>query len=281
MMLPEKMPDIYEYPEHLRSELDGLPTAPGVYIFYGDSETLPLYIGKSINIRARVLSHMRTRKEAKLLRQIRRITFIETAGEIGALLLEAQMIKQQAPLFNKRLRRSRQLCSLHFDGTQIEVVYAKNVDFSTTAGLYGLFSHRLAAVNALKTIADEEKLCLGVLGIEHLPAGRACFRHALKKCAGACCGKESISEHQNRLSLRLDAMKLNCWAYPGRIAIKESRQGKTDYHIVHNWFYLGTVAQLSEVATLKRVAANFDSDGYKILCRPIVSDSVDIILLDE
>ncbi|MCG5047876.1 excinuclease Cho [Pectobacterium brasiliense] len=281
MMLPEKMPDIYEYPEHLRSELDGLPTAPGVYIFYGDSETLPLYIGKSINIRARVLSHMRTRKEAKLLRQIRRITFIETAGEIGALLLEAQMIKQQVPLFNKRLRRSRQLCSLHFDGTQIEVVYAKNVDFSTTAGLYGLFSHRLAAVNALKTIADEEKLCLGVLGIEHLPVGRACFRHALKKCAGACCGKESISEHQNRLSLRLDAMKLSCWAYPGRIAIKESRQGKTDYHIVHNWFYLGTVAQLSEVATLKRVAANFDSDGYKILCRPIVSDSVDIILLDE
>ena len=281
MMLPEKMPDIYEYPEHLRSELDGLPTAPGVYIFYGDSETLPLYIGKSINIRARVLSHMRTRKEAKLLRQIRRITFIETAGEIGALLLEAQMIKQQVPLFNKRLRRSRQLCSLHFDGTQIEVVYAKNVDFSTTAGLYGLFSHRLAAVNALKTIADEEKLCLGVLGIEHLPAGRACFRHALKKCAGACCGKESISEHQNSLSLRLDARKLNCWAYPGRIAIKESRQGKTDYHIVHNWFYLGTVAQLSEVATLKRVAANFDSDGYKILCRPIVSDSVDIILLDE
>ncbi|MEQ9769315.1 excinuclease Cho [Pectobacterium jejuense] len=281
MILPEKIPDIYQYPEHLRTELDGLPTAPGVYVFHGDSETLPLYIGKSINIRARVLSHMRTRKEAKLLRQTRRITFIETAGEIGALLLEAQMIKQQVPLFNKRLRRSRQLCSFHFDGRFIEVVYAKNVDFSTTSCLYGLFSHRLAAVNALKTIADEEKLCLGVLGFEHLPAGRACFRHALKKCIGACCGKESISEHQRRLSIRLEAMKLSCWPYPGRIAIKESRQGKTDYHIIHNWFYLGTVARLSEVAALKRVAANFDSDGYKILCKPIVSNGVDIILLDE
>lgn len=281
MMLPEKMPDIYEYPEHLRMELERLPAVPGVYTFYGDSETLPLYIGKSINIRVRVLSHMRTRKEAKLLRQTRRITFIETAGEIGALLLEAQLIKQQAPLFNKRLRRSRQLCSIHFDGKQTEVVYAKNVDFSTTSGLYGLFSHRLAAVNALKTIADEEKLCLGVLGIEHRPLGRACFRYALKKCAGACCGKESVSEHQNRLASRLDAMKLNCWAYPGRIAIKERRQEKTDYHIVHNWFYLGTVTQLSEVDALKRVAANFDSDGYKILCKPIINNAVDIISLDE
>ncbi|MEH2921523.1 excinuclease Cho [Samsonia erythrinae] len=281
MMPPEKMPDIYEYPAHLRTELDELPAAPGVYVFHGDSDTLPLYIGKSINIRARVLSHLRTRKEAKLLRQTRRITFIETAGEIGALLLEARMIKQQTPLFNKRLRRSRQLCSIHFDGNLIEVVYAREVDFSTTPDLYGLFSHRLAAINALKTIADEEKLCLGVLGIERLPAGRACFRYALKKCAGACCGKEPVSAHQERLAIRLNAMKLNCWAYPGKIAIKESRQGKTEYHIIHHWFYLGTVADLSEVATLKQVATNFDSDGYKILCKPIISNGVDIIPLDE
>ncbi|WP_409158373.1 excinuclease Cho [Pectobacterium sp. B2J-2] len=281
MILPEKMPDIYEYPEHLRTELAGLPAAPGVYLFHGDSETLPLYIGKSINIRSRVLSHMRTRKEARLLRQTRRITCIETAGEIGALLLEAQLIKQQVPLFNKRLRRSRQLCALHFDGKRVDVVYAKQLDFSRTPDLYGLFSHRLAAVNALKTLADEEKLCLGVLGIEHLPAGRACFRHALKKCAGACCGKESVAAHHARLTNRLNAMKLNCWAYPGKIAIKEARQGKTDYHIIHNWFYLGTVARLSEVAALKQVTANFDSDGYKILCKPIVSGCVDIIVLDE
>lgn len=46
MILPEKIPDIYQYPEHLRTELNGLPTAPGVYVFHGDSETLPLYIGK-------------------------------------------------------------------------------------------------------------------------------------------------------------------------------------------------------------------------------------------
>ncbi len=51
---------IYEYPEHLRSFLNDLPTRPGVYLFHGESDTMPLYIGKSINIRSRVLSHLRT-----------------------------------------------------------------------------------------------------------------------------------------------------------------------------------------------------------------------------
>lgn len=100
---------IYEYPEHLRPWLEALPKQPGVYIFHGESDTLPLYIGKSVNIRSRVLSHLRTPDEAAMLRQSRRITWFQTAGEMGALLLEARLIKEQQPLFNKRLRRNRQL----------------------------------------------------------------------------------------------------------------------------------------------------------------------------
>ncbi len=50
---------IYEYPEHLRSFLNDLPP-DRVYLFHGESDTMPLYIGKSINIRSRVLSHLRT-----------------------------------------------------------------------------------------------------------------------------------------------------------------------------------------------------------------------------
>ncbi len=78
---------IYEYPEHLRSFLNDLPTRPGVYLFHGESDTMPLYIGKSINIRSRVLSFTYP-DEAAMLRQSRRISWICTAGEIGALLLK-------------------------------------------------------------------------------------------------------------------------------------------------------------------------------------------------
>ncbi len=111
--------------------LNALPTGSGVYIFKGQG-TLPLYIGKSVNIRSRVLSHLRTPDEAKMIAQTRRIDFIETAGELGALLLEARMIKEQSPLFNQRLRRTRRLCSIQlFDenaGLALEIVDSKAVN---------------------------------------------------------------------------------------------------------------------------------------------------------
>src|SRR5574343_1353951 len=91
--------------------LAALPRTSGVYIFKGEG-TLPLYIGKSVDIRSRVLAHLRAEDEAEMIAQSRRVDYIETAGEIGALLLEARLIKQLHPLFNVRLRRLRRLCSI-------------------------------------------------------------------------------------------------------------------------------------------------------------------------
>ncbi len=116
---------IYEYPEHLRPWLETLPKLPGVYQFHGDSDTMPLYIGKSVNLRSRVLSHLRTPEEAAMLRQSRRITWQRTAGELGALLLEARLIKEQQPLFNKRLRRNKQLCAWLLADDRPQIVYAR------------------------------------------------------------------------------------------------------------------------------------------------------------
>ena len=87
--------DMYKYPEHLKKELAALPSRPGVYIFHGTSKTMPLYIGKSVNIRSRVMSHFRNKNEAKLLHLTTHIEYIEMAGELGALLIEAQVIKAQ------------------------------------------------------------------------------------------------------------------------------------------------------------------------------------------
>lgn len=186
-----------------------------VYLFHGESDTMPLYIGKSVNIRSRVLSHLRTPDEAAMLRQSRRISWICTAGEIGALLLEARLIKEQQPLFNKRLRRNRQLCALQLNEKRVDVVYAKEVDFSRAPNLFGLFANRRAALQALQSIADEQKLCYGLLGLEPLSRGRACFRSALKRCAGACCGKESHEEHALRLRQSLERLRVVCWPWQG------------------------------------------------------------------
>jgi excinuclease Cho len=270
---------IYQYPEHLRPWLEALPKQPGVYFFHGESEAMPLYIGKSVNIRSRVLSHLRTPDEAAMLRQARRITWTQTAGELGALLLEARLIKEQQPLFNKRLRRNRQLCSLQLRDGKPQVVYAKEVDFSTAPNLYGLFANRRAALQTLQTLADDQQLCYGLLGLEPLSRGRACFRSALRRCAGACCGKESVEHHQQRLLDGLGALSITCWPWPGAVALKESRQEMTHYHIIHNWLWLGAVDNLADAAELLRAPAGFDQDGYKILCKPLLAGGYDIIPL--
>jgi len=263
--------EIYQYPEHLRASLAGLPSVPGVYIFHGVSDQLPLYIGKSVNIRSRVMSHFRAKDEAKLLRQTTRISYLETAGELGALLTEARMIKEQQPLFNKRLRRSKQLCSLHVHDGNVEVVYAKDIDFSNTPGLFGLFANRTVALEKLRILADEQKLCYSLLGIEKVSKHRACFRFSLKRCAGACCGAETREAHHERLLLALESLRVNCWSWPGRIAIVEEGASFTQYHIVQDWFYLGTVSSLEDENILQKVSTHFDSDGYKILCKPLFS----------
>jgi excinuclease Cho len=277
---PEFTPSaIYEYPEHLRQWLKEIPALPGVYVFHGESETLPLYIGKSVNLRSRVLSHLRTPDEASMLYQSKRISWTRTAGEVGALLLEAKMIKEHQPLFNKRLRRSRQLCSLLLTDNKPEVVYAREIDFAHQPGLYGLFANRRAALETLKSIADEHQLCYGLLGLESLTRGRGCFRSALHRCAGACCGKESLESHQHRLITALERLQLVCWPWEGAIALKEESANLTQYHIIRNWMWLGSVTSLEDAGSLSRQQAGFDHDGYKILCKPLLSNSTEIIAL--
>lgn len=269
----------YQYPEHLRSSLADLPSLPGVYVFHGESDTLPLYIGKSVNIRSRVMSHLRNTDEARMLRQARHITFITTAGELGALLLEAQMIKIRQPLFNKRLRKNRQLCSLHISGTQPTVVYAREVDFSHTPNLFGLYASRRAALETLHNIADEQRLCTGILGLENLRPQRACFRASLGRCAAACCGKESMAEHHQRLLAALERVRVQCWPWQGAVGVVEEGVAHKQIHVINNWYYLGSVEDIAAAGELTPTPQGFDSDGYKILCKPVISGKYPIIPL--
>jgi len=270
---------IYDYPQHLRAAIEDAPTGAGVYMFHGQEGDLPLYIGKSVNIRARLLSHLRTQDEARMLRQTQRVSYIRTAGEIGALLLEAQMIKALHPLFNQKLRRNKQLCSLQLTQGVPEVVYSKDIDFASAPDLYGLFASRHAALDALRAVADQNKLCYAPLGLEKLPPGKACFRAAIRQCAGVCRGDETLEAHSERLFSSLLGLRVECWPFAGAIGLVERDEALTQIHVVNHWCYLGSAATPEEAGGLSTVAAGFDADGYKILCRPVLTGSVEIMRL--
>lgn len=265
-------------PQALLDTASTLPTVPGVYLFMGDGP-LPLYIGKSVNIRSRVQQHLRNPQESRWVKHSHRIEHITTAGEVGALLLEAQLIKARQPLMNQRLRRNRQLCALRWTGGKPEVVHARDVDFATTAALHGPFASKHGAEALLLELADEHRLCLASLGLEHPVKGRPCFRSAIGKCAGLCRGHETQAEHDARLGAALGRWQLRCWPHPGAVALVERRPGACDHLVVKNWCFLGRADSLEEAQSLQQVAAGFDADGYKILCAPMFRGDVEIVEL--
>ncbi len=257
-----------------------LPRTPGVYIFKGEG-TLPLYIGKSVDIRTRVLSHLRTPDEASMIAQTRRIDFIETAGEIGALLLESRMIKEQTPLFNQRLRRIRTLCSIRLiattDGAVPEVVDSKAVNLGSTPELYGLYSSSHAAKGKLKELAQQHMLCLALLGLEKTST-RGCFGLQIKTCLGACVGREDRPTHDQRLFSALVDSQVEVWPFDGPIDLIEEAGEWVQRHRVNNWCYLGT--QCSKSGNTSQINAykqnDFDLDSYKILVKPIMLKTVKV-----
>lgn len=269
----------FEDPQHLRAAMEGVPNAAGVYTFHGEASDLPLYIGKSVNLRSRLLAHLRNADEVRMLRQTRRISYTRTAGEIGALLLEAQLIKQLKPLFNQKLRDARQCCSLQLSGLRPELVYSKDLDFALAPQLYGLFGSRKAGLEALRDLADQHRLCYGALGLEKLAAGKACFRAGIRQCAGVCRGDETPEQHHERLRGSLQPWLVEPWPWVGAIAVLERDEELAQVHALNRWSYLGSAATLEEARALGYQPATFDADFYKILLRPLLSGSAQIVAL--
>lgn len=255
---------------------DRIPEAPGVYFFYGDNGVV-LYVGKSINMRARVMSHFsgdhRVNKDMQIAQQIKHIDWRETAGELGALLLESRLVKQLAPVHNRQLRRNTQLCAWQWRDADTDsaprLATAGDIDPAQFGELYGLFRSRATAIKALRDIAAAHGLCNILLGLEKR-AG-PCFAHQIKRCRGACVGLESRAQHALRLKDALGSLRTLPWPFKGRIGVREvTADGeKTELHVLDRWCHLGTVRDESELCDLaeNRAAPVFDVDTYKILKR--------------
>ena len=88
-------------------QLQTLPTSPGVYQFYDDTNTL-IYVGKAINLKKRVSSYFHKEhtnaKTRVLVKKIVRIEHIVVNTESDALLLENNLIKKYQPRYNILLK---------------------------------------------------------------------------------------------------------------------------------------------------------------------------------
>ena len=263
-------------PQLAPDALDGLPEGPGVYRFYGVND-LPIYIGKSVNLRDRVRSHFsadyRSANDVRLSGEIQRIEVDATAGELGALLMEARLVKELLPLHNYRLRRKLNACFIRLPDLRSppEVLQAKDIDWNVRGTdaetLYGPFATKAHVKALLEQIAAEQGLCWRALGWEK--RGGPCFARQVRKCRGACLGEETPEQHNLRLATALHAHRILEWPWPGRVAIRERHPDGTleEAHVFERWSHLGTARSESELEDLAEARAeiDFDPDIYRIL----------------
>jgi DNA polymerase III subunit epsilon len=92
-------------PPHIdRALIDAIPEAPGVYVFHGEGGA-PLYVGMSRSMRSRVLRHFSS--NTHWAPQVANIDWQRTAGELGARLREARLVKELSPAYNRRRAAAR------------------------------------------------------------------------------------------------------------------------------------------------------------------------------
>ncbi|MFD1260456.1 GIY-YIG nuclease family protein [Entomomonas asaccharolytica] len=254
-----------------------LPERPGVYYFY-DSNNVLLYIGKSVNIRKRVLSHFykpdETRFHLDMIKQVAAIEYKCTAGELGALLLESAEIKRLYPLYNKRLRQLKHLYSWILNSEyKPELKLIDDIlDEQISVGLYRS-AHR--AKQWLKNLIAQYQLCSKVIGLEKTT--RNCFNYQLRRCLGACCGQEPIDTHNHRLLKAFEDFSLISWSWKGAIAILEEDYlyNIKQWHIINNWRYMTTVESLDSV--VNEPLPPFSRDAYLILINFLRYNNPEII----
>jgi len=85
-----------------RSQINNLPNTIGLYLFKNNKAIN--YIGKSVNIKARVLSHLENskldNKERLIIDNSNEIETIITESEFKALIIEAKLIRKLQPKYN-------------------------------------------------------------------------------------------------------------------------------------------------------------------------------------
>jgi DNA polymerase-3 subunit epsilon len=232
---------------------DELPEGPGVYLIYGENDAL-LYVGKAKNLATRVPAHFadpQERRAQELSRLARRVDWIETAGEFGALVTEALLVKERRPLLNRRLRGSEAWWTIMLgdDASGPRATVVPLAPGEDPGDGYGMFRREVDAGRALEGLVREHGLCAKRLGLER--GEGSCIGYQLGRCRGACAGGEPVAVHALRVRMALAGLRRREWPFAGPIAIRERNwSGAEDVRVFDQWRLEGQP---------------FDADIYRIL----------------
>jgi DNA polymerase III subunit epsilon len=184
------------------AQVASLPTTSGVYLLK-DLHGQVVYVGKSVNVRQRVRTHLRPSGTARSgaqprlrrrLPHIADVEAIETKSELEALLLESKLVKHYLPEANSLLRDYHDYPFIKVDIANPHPRIEATRERPTDGTLYFGPFRRAGVVSSAVLFLNEQlglRQCSGPLR----PGQAACALLEMKKCLGPCVGAVSGAEY--------------------------------------------------------------------------------------
>lgn len=177
---------------------DGLPSAPGVYVFKDDRGEV-LYVGTSVDIRARARSYFtaseQRRRMGEMVRLAAEITPIVCATTLEAQVRELRLIGRHRPRYNTRSRRPDKVWWLKLTDEafpRLSIVRTIGADDLAWAGPFGT---RGAAEDAAAALHDAVPLRQCLTRLSPTRPTSACALADMGRCAAPCTGAVGVDEY--------------------------------------------------------------------------------------
>jgi excinuclease ABC subunit C len=184
--------------EHVRAHAEN---RPGVYRLQ-DRDGRILYVGKSVRVRARLLSYFRSKegeKAAELMKEAESADWEYVPDEFGALIRELRLIQTCRPRYNVQHKRKRPYAflklTLREQAPRLLPVRRVVEDGSLYFGPFarvaalGEVARELAVVMGLRHCSSSTRVSWrDQLTLFDEPLAPGCIRAELGTCLGPCCG---------------------------------------------------------------------------------------------
>ncbi len=197
----------------LREQVRTAKNRPGTYQMLREDGEI-VYVGKSKQIRTRLLSYFRAREDEKayrIVREAQALAWEYEPSEFAALLRELALIKRFRPRFNVQLKRDGRYSFLKLSpgpAPKLFVVRAVSDDAGTYFGPFRGGARIEEAVRQLNDLLGLRDCSLGtpmrfadqsdLFAFEATPR---CHRYELQLCVGPCAGLCTESEYKRRVAL--------------------------------------------------------------------------------
>lgn len=182
-----------------------IPNTFGIYMFI-DINKSPIYVGKSNNLKTRVLSYFKkkTEKDELIIKNAHNIDYVLVNNENDAFLLENNLIKKYQPKYNILLKDDKNypwLCITNERFPRLLIVRKKQENKNIYFGPY-LSKKHLQNLYSFIISYYPIRSCKFDLSKENIKNKKykVCLDYHLKKCDGPCEGLQKEMDYNKNIN---------------------------------------------------------------------------------